>query len=137
MTFNYWQELRDTFNGAKSVKVLHVVDGSEFEIQSELYQRLKELCLKSNGSSEVKAEVTADVDGVILRFDLMLFRMALPVLGIEVKTRRAKSSNNHNRDQAYKYALFYQATGIETIYCCGRSGIEPALRYAAEWLEIK
>lgn len=107
---------------------------SEFEIQSFLYNTIRDTCREYQNECEVKPEVTVYIDdNVQMRFDLMLFSQSIPVCGIEVKKNRFTNPDQAKK-QLIKYQMFSRVTGIPVLYCYGMNNAGEIARKAIKYL---
>lgn len=99
----------------KAVVITQPNKPSEFEIQSDLYSRLKALGL------DVRGEVPAKLDGKKSIFDLVVFNGQQAVVIIEVK-------NSPNLALLYgkktRQSVKYKAYGLPVVFCTTATPIE-------------
>ncbi|MDE1999729.1 MAG: hypothetical protein KGI52_12460 [Burkholderiales bacterium] len=103
---------------------------SEFEVQAEIWARLKGLGIDVRG--EVKAR--APFDGckkhhVTCRFDLVVYQESKAVLIIEVKSGKVRHKDGFDETrQGTRYPCF----GLPVVVVYGCDGIDKAISYAQE-----
>ena len=91
--------------------IVYAKKRSEFEIQSDLFQELKDAGF--NTRAEVSCFASEDRKTKKLRFDIVVFdKRCIPVLIIEVK--KSKGFNYSKREQ--KQRTLYEQSGVPVVY---------------------
>ena len=112
------------------INIKHNVKLSEFEIQAELYYRIKELGFNIRG--EVSCFYSENRVTNKARFDLLVLdKDNNPKLIIEVKKRSQLNLSIRESKQMEKYKI----TGLECIYCLGQSNIDNCINNVIDYMD--
>jgi hypothetical protein len=117
--------------GKADFRVKYIEGYSEFEVQSELFDRLCVACRELDNGTKVRAEVGARCGDIRAVFDMFVFKHngceeLWPICAIEVKKQGA-CNGIINRKQAFRYKEFSEASGIPVIFCKGMDDVNNAL----------